>query len=124
MELKLRYVAKDDEGNINIKVFTIREIELGNPVYWLTALPGKNVKIISRDMFTDGQDMDGDDIYENDIWERNGFIGMVTFKYSQWIIEKVTSSKFLEYPAFNSNADTGKVIGNKWQNPELSEDKT
>ncbi len=115
-EIKIRYVLKNKTTKqIHFKWYYLSEIEKGlNKLFDI-----ENYDIISRDMFTGKQDKNGKDIYECDIWERNGFIGIVLFKYSTWIFEKAPSSKFYQYPSFYSNAKYGILIGDIHKNPEL-----
>ena len=67
--------------------------------------------------FTGLHDKNGREIYEGDVWERSGFIGKVVFEHSGWVIVTLPSSRFIEYPAFYSNASTGEIIGNIHENP-------
>jgi len=120
MEKKRRYVLKNKTtGKIEIKIYFIEQIEKG--LHKLFDI--ENYDIISRDLFTGKQDKYCKDIYECDIWERDGFIGIVLFKYSTWIFEKAPSSKFYQYPSFYSNAKYGILIGDIHKNPELLGDK-
>lgn len=69
--------------------------------------------------FTEKPDVDGWEIYEGDIWERDGFIGVVVFEFSHWAIKHLPSSKSIQYSSFYSNAGGGKIISNVHDNPEL-----
>lgn len=69
--------------------------------------------------FTGSEDEAGVPIFEGDIWQREGFIATVEFQYSHWSLVKAESSDCYQYPSFYSNAPTGIVIGNIYQNPEL-----
>ena len=72
--------------------------------------------------FTGLFDKNGKEIYEGDVWERDGYTGIVTFGYAQWCFVKTPNSNVYSYPAFYSNADAGVIIGNIYENPELLED--
>lgn len=65
------------------------------------------------------KDKNAKDLYEGDIWKRDGYIGIVTFGYAQWSFVKAPNSKVYSYPAFYSNADSGEIVGNIYENPEL-----
>ncbi len=69
------------------------------------------------------KDEDGVEVYDGDIWNRDGFIGLIEFKYAHWIITKLPSSNSYQYPSFHSNISTGKIIGNISKNPELLEEQ-
>jgi len=70
-------------------------------------------------LYTGYKDKDGADVYAGDIWERDGFIGEVVFEYAGWHIKKLPLSNSYQYPAFHSNIGTGKIIGTRYENPEL-----
>jgi hypothetical protein len=69
--------------------------------------------------FTGLTDKNGKKIFEGDLWKRESFIGIVEFKWSQWELTKAPSSGCYSYPSFHSNAVTGEIIGNIYENPEL-----
>jgi len=62
--------------------------------------------------FTGIQDLEGEDIYEGDRWQRNNFIGVVEFAFSGWHLLTAWDTQAISYPSFYSNAKTGEVIGN------------
>ncbi len=72
--------------------------------------------------YTGLKDKNGKEIYEGDRWQygKGGFIGIVEFKYSQWQFTEAPDSPCTSYPYFYSNAERGEVIGNIYENPELS----
>jgi uncharacterized phage protein (TIGR01671 family) len=72
------------------------------------------------DQCTGLKDRNGKEIYEGDRWKRDSFIGIVEFKFGGWQFTKAKDSGCYQYPAFHSNADSGEVIGNIYENPELS----
>lgn len=71
--------------------------------------------------YTGLHDKNGVEVYDGDIWQRGGFIAVVVFEHGQWVLNKAPSSSYYEYPSFWSNIDTGTVIGNIYENPELVE---
>jgi hypothetical protein len=73
----------------------------------------------NAEQFTGLHDKNDKDIYDGDIWSRGGYCGVVVFAHSQWEFEKTKSSGHYEYPAFWSQANSGGVIGNIQENPEL-----
>ncbi len=69
--------------------------------------------------YTGHKDKNDIEVYGGDVWERDGFIGVVEFKFAQWSINHLPSSNSIQYPAFYSNAKTGIIIANIYENPEL-----
>lgn len=69
--------------------------------------------------FTGLKDQNGKEIYEGDIWEREGYLGEVAFEYSGWSFKKLPKAHYYQYPNFWSNAESGNIIGNIYENPEL-----
>ena len=69
--------------------------------------------------YTGKKDKNGKEIYEGDVWERGQYIGIVTFEFSGWKLKKAESSRCYSSPSFYSNANSGEVIGNIYENPEL-----
>ena len=84
-----------------------------------SVIDAHNEGTVSAMQFTGLKDKNGADIYEGDIWKRDGFISTVEFQFSRWAFVKTDSSECYQYPEFYSNADTGKIIGNIHENPEL-----
>ena len=82
-----------------------------------------NCKIIwgKRELmqYTGLKDKNGKEIYEGDVWERRGYKSQIVFEWSAWQIRTIKSSDSIQYPSFQSNAVTGEVIGNIYENPEL-----
>ena len=74
---------------------------------------------LAWEQYTGLKDKNGKEIYEGDIWEREGFIATVEFVFSQWNLMYTKKSSSIQYPSFFSNANTGQVIGNIHENPEL-----
>ena len=71
--------------------------------------------------YTGVTDMIGKEIYEGDIWKRGNFKAIVVFKYSGWAFEPATNKR-ISYPNFYGQANTGIIIGNIYENPELIKD--
>jgi len=66
-DIKIRYTVQHDEtGYITSKVFTLKEIELSKSVEWLKD-DVRRYGVIGRDMFTGLLDVNGKEIYQNDI---------------------------------------------------------
>ena len=74
------------------------------------------------EQFTGRQDSEGIDVYENDVWRRNGFIGLIVFDYAQWSIKPLPASPSTQYPSFWSQVITGKVTGSIHQHAHLLEE--
>ncbi len=70
--------------------------------------------------YTGFKDKNGKGIYEGDIWKRDTFISIVEFKFAGWHFIKAESSGCYQHPSFYSNADSGEIIGNIYENPELA----
>ncbi len=118
-EIKFRYVFKrKEDGLINILEVDIVNLEKGHRVttyfnpYW---------ELIGRDQWTGSQDKTGCDLYENDIWGREGFVALVEFNFSAWNFKYLPSTNSIQYPNFYSNAHTGKKIGTIYENSDLME---
>ena len=72
--------------------------------------------------FTGLLDKNGKEIYEGDILSAgDGGIFTVDFPYAAWAFSATPSSKYIAYPAPWSNAKRMEIIGNIYENPELSE---
>ncbi len=78
-------------------------------------------KDIEKLQYTGRHDIKSNEVYDGDIWQRGGFIAVVAFENSQWVLNKALSSSCYAYPSFWSNIATGIVIGNIYENPELLE---
>ena len=72
--------------------------------------------------FTNMHDKNQKEIYEGDIWKRDTFIGQIVFEFCEWAIKKVPESKCYQWPSFYSNAITGEVIGNIFEECGCKED--
>lgn len=64
------------------------------------------------EQFTGLTDKNGKKIFDGDKWSRDGYVGVIEFRHSQWQIATLPESKSIQYPSFYSNAKTGETIGN------------
>jgi uncharacterized phage protein (TIGR01671 family) len=108
------------------KMYEVKELQGGavgliemeiNGELWPVSPDSEHVKGIMQ--FTGLKDKNGKEIYEGDIWKRDDYLGEIVFEFSHWNIKTVKSSGSYQYPAFYSNAITGEVIGNIYENPDL-----
>ena len=67
--------------------------------------------------FTELKDKNGKEIYESDIWQRDKTICVVEFRFAAWHLSYLKGP--IQYPYSHSNANTGEIIGNIYENPEL-----
>lgn len=84
---------------------------------------GNDLDDLELMQFTGLHDKNGKEIYEGDVWQRDGFIGAVVFEKCEWRFKQLPKSSCIEYPYFYDNANKGKVIGNIHQNKELIKTK-
>ena len=78
---------------------------------------------ITVEQCTGYKDSDGVLIYENDRWQRGGFIGVVKWWCGGWAFETAHDSKCVSFPDFYGNRATGKVIGSIHERAEPAEDQ-
>lgn len=60
--------------------------------------------------FTGFHDAGENEIFEGDLWERDGIIYEVKWRHAAWELRHRKGP--IEYPYFYSNAEYGKIIGN------------
>jgi len=70
------------------------------------------------EQFTGLQDKKDKEIFEGDIWEKDGFVGIVQFQSSRWECN-LKSKKGIPYPDFNQYAASGEIIGDIHTTPKL-----
>ena len=101
-------------GSLTIYKYDDDHIEYGNTDVEIMGVHGdyNTVDPATVGQFTGRQDTKAIDVYEGDIWNRGQFTGVIKFKLGGWHIEPHPDSDVISYPDFNSNIDTGEVIGN------------
>ena len=80
--------------------------------------PDLNEEMIFEE-YTGLKDKNGKEIYEGDIWKRDTTICVVEFKFAAWHLSYLSGP--VQYPCSYSNAITGEIIGNIYENSELLE---
>lgn len=109
-EIKIRYVVQDRTGKVKVsEPLSIETIETNT----ISPAGHKNwERIIARNLFTGNHDIDGKEIYWDDIIE-----------YQDGLSPYDLIGDEDSYPLTESDAKSMKVIGNIHLNPELLEEK-
>ena len=123
-EIKFRALAIVNDKHNNIKVGDFvygHYIESGCDAPCIIFGDGEQIEVDKKTLgqFTGKLDKYNKDVYEGDIWKRDSFIASVEFEHSKWSLMKAKSSDCYQYPSFYCNTNTGYLIGNIHQNPEL-----
>lgn len=117
-DMKFRYVYQHDStGHIVCVIYTLEEIEAGLPKLWQEG--NKIYDLISRDQCI-GYPEDVD-VFENDIIENQaGDIGLVVWENSCFALTgNDLKTYYYDWP--DDYFMSCKILGNKWDNPELLE---
>ena len=111
-EIKFRIWDKEENKMINGNDFTFDEYAPLNDLFY------DNSKKLDFMQYIGLKDFDGVEIYEGDILEgENGYQGVVIFENGMFLVDTSYGIYFLN---LERNI---RVIGNKYENPELLEEE-
>lgn len=122
MEIKIKYIFKNELNEFKVEIFTLVQIEHGD-VYELFVQIADEYELIAKCRFTGLPDKNNTEIYEGDIVKSWIFVDELPSGETQWEeCEKPYVINWInEIGGFDLNEDKYEIIGNIYENPELLE---